>query len=147
MIRFLQEKDKQECIKMMEEFYKTGAVAHDVPKEFIEKTVELALNNSPYNTIIVCLDENEYAGFCHIAFTYSCEVGGKVAIIEEIYIRDGFKGKGLGSAIFAFVHNKFDTEVKRYRLEVVKDNISAIKLYENLGFKEISYMQMGLDLN
>ncbi len=146
MIRFLEAIDKVECFKMMEEFYRTDAVEQDIPKEFIEGTIELALTDSPYNKIIICLDGDNYAGFCHISFTYSCEAGGLVVMIEEIYIRDSFKGNGLGTAIFGFLRDSYDNKIKRYRLEVVHDNVSAIKLYERLGFKELTYNQMVLDI-
>ncbi len=146
IIDFLNIVDKGECAKMMEEFYQSDAVDHNIPKEFIENTIEMAMGDSPYNKIIICKSENKYAGFCHIAFSYSCEAGGLVAIIEELYVRDDFKGKGLGTSILSFIHDKFDDKVKRYRLEVVQENLLAIKLYERLGFKMLPYRQMVFDM-
>ncbi len=146
MIRFLKEEDRNECIKLMEEFYETDAVSHKIPKEYIENTVDFALSDSPFNKIIICKSEESYAGFCHLSFTYSCEVGGLVLMIEEIYIKDEFKGKGFGTALFVFMRNEYDATVKRYRLEVVESNKPAIKLYERLGFGNLAYKQMILDI-
>ncbi len=145
MIRFLNDADKNECTKLLEEFYETDAVCHKIPKEYIVNTIDFALSDSPFNKIIICKHEDNYAGFCHISFTYSCEAGGMVLLIEEVYIRDAFKGKGLGTAIFEFIRQEFDGKVKRYRLEVTDNNASAIKLYERLGFEYLPYKQMILD--
>ncbi len=146
MISFLKAGDKDDCIKMMEEFYKTSAVEHDVPQQHIIDTVEFALTDSPLNKIIICNVNGSYAGFCHLSFSYSCEAGGTVALIEELYIRDGFKGGGLGTAIYDYIRSEYDSKVKRYRLEVSSDNCAAIKLYEKLGFKFLPYKQMVIDL-
>ncbi len=145
MIRFLEKKDKQECYNMLEEFYKTDAVLHQIPLENIKNSIEQALNGNPYIKILICEKDNKYVGFCTLSFSYSTEVGGQVIIIEEIYIRKEYQNKGLGTSIFEFIRNNFDDKVKRYRLEVL-ENHKAIHLYGRLGFEKLSYSQMILDL-
>ncbi len=146
MITFITEADKIECCKMVEEFYQTSAVDHSIPSEYINNTVEFALSDNPYNKILICQHDNKYAGYCQLSFTYSGEVGGLVVLIEELYIRDEFKGKGLGTSLLKFIRNEYDGKAKRYRLEVTQDNANAIKLYERLGFEELPYKQMILDI-
>ncbi len=146
MIRYLEKRDAEECVKMLEEFYQTDAVSHKIPTEYMQNSVDLALNNSPYIKILMCEIEGKYAGFCTLSFTLSTEAGGVVVFIEELYIRDEFKGQGLGTAIMKFIRDEFDKDVKRYRLEVTEHNVKAIKLYEKIGFEGLSYKQMVLDL-
>ncbi len=146
MIDFLHENDAKECIAMMSEFYSSSAVLHGVPQEFIENTVKQALSGSPYIKVIIYKSAGEYAGYCNLSFTYSGEVGGKVALIEEVFVRDKFRGKGIGTALLNFVRDKYDSDVKRYRLEVVQNNEKAIKLYCALGFEMLDYKQMILDM-
>ncbi len=146
MIRYLQQKDKDECMNMIKEFYKTDAVCHEVPQENISATIDAALNESPYAKIIVCEENGKYCGFCTLAFTFSCEAGGIVVMIEEIYIRDEYKGKGFGTKMFEFLRSEFDAKVKRYRLEVTENNLGATRLYEKLGFENLPYKQMILDI-
>ncbi len=146
MISFIETKDTDECLKMMIEFYSTDAVSKRISDQFMKNTIKSALSDSPLNNIIICKKDDDYAGYCHLAFTYSCEVGGIVALIEELYIRDSFKGKGLGTSVIDFIRSEYDSKVKRYRLEVTHDNLSAVKLYERLGFKAIPYKQMKLDI-
>ncbi len=146
MIDLLKQNDKENCIEMMKEFYNSSAVLHDVPQKFIEDTVANALANSPYVKIVMCKSGDVCAGYCNISLTFSSEVGGNVVLIEEIYVRENFQGKGLGTKMLSYVREKFDSETKRYRLEVMHDNLAAIKLYERLGFKNLDYKQMILDI-
>ncbi len=146
MFNCLEKIDVDEYIKMVREFYSTNAVSHNIPDENIHNTITHALNNSPYVKIIICKRDGKHVGFCNLSFTYSTEVGGIVVLIEEIYVRDSFKGQGIGGAFFKFIHDEHDDKVKRYRLEVTEGNAAAIKLYERLGFEAVPYKQMMLDI-
>ncbi len=146
MIRYMEEKDRNECMNMMEEFYATDAVVHSIPRKYIETSIDYALNQSPYTKIIVILKDSEYAGYCNLSFTYSSEVGGIVVLIEELYVRDAYKGQGFGSAAINFVRSEYDDKAGRYRIEVTEDNVDAIRLYKRMGFDYLGYKQMILDL-
>ena len=70
-------------------------------------------------------------------------MGGRVVLLEEIYIKDEFRGKGIGSRFIQFVINQHPAE--RYRLEVSEENRRAEQLYERLGFQCLPYLQMVLE--
>ncbi len=146
MIKYLEQQDTAEYEKMLAEFYSTNAVSHNIPKEYLKATTQQALNNSPFVKIIICKQGDDYAGFCNLSLTYVTEVGGLTVFLEELYVRDKFKGKGIGTKIINFIRSEHDDKVKRYRLEVTNENERAIKLYQNLGFKASPYKQMVLDL-
>ncbi len=142
MIRFIEDKDRCSVKEMLMGFYNSPAVSHSIPEKFIDNSLDAALSNSPYVKIIVAEIEGKLAGFSALSLTHTTEAGGLVVLIEEIFIKDEYRGKGIGNEIFAFIRREFDTTAKRYRLEVVEDNTSAIKLYEKLGFEKIDYNQM-----
>ena len=71
------------------------------------------------------------------------EVGGKTVWIEELYIRDAYRGKGYGSEFFKWL--KENEPAARFRLEAEPSNFKAIKLYEKWGFCVLPYSQMVLD--
>lgn len=50
--------------------------------------------------------------------------------MDEIYLEEQYRSKGIGTNIIKQVLN----ENKIVYLWVYKDNVKAIKLYENLGF-------------
>ena len=146
MIRFASPNDKDACIKMMREFYNTGAVLHPVSDSHFAKTFALSVNGSPLTRLAVCIMEDQYAGYINISLTHSNEAGGLVVFLEEIYVRDAFQGNGIGTKLIQFIRQEYDDAVKRYRLEVCGDNLGAIKLYERLGFEGLAYKQMVIDL-
>ena len=145
MIRKLTADDKEIYIGMAEEFYHSDAVLAPIPRNFIERTVEEALRSDTYAEIFLFEYEGETAGYALIAKTFSQEAGGMVWWIEEVYIRELFRSKGLGREFFEYIENHKDEGVARLRLEVEEENIRAVSLYERLGYKVLDYMQMVKD--
>jgi ribosomal protein S18 acetylase RimI-like enzyme len=54
----------------------------------------------------------------------------------------GYRGQGIASDIFAFSFPKLkQVSAQQYILEVIDSNLSAIKLYERVGFREVRRLQ------
>ena len=85
------------------------------------------------------------AGYALLAKTYSQEAGGLVMWIEEIYVMPEFRGNGIGKAFFSYILQNKPYGVKRFRLEVEKENAGAVRLYKSFGFKFLDYDQMIID--
>ncbi|MEG1448870.1 MAG: GNAT family N-acetyltransferase, partial [Oscillospiraceae bacterium] len=102
---------------------------------------EESIGESTYAKGYLIECNGEVAGYGLISLTFSGEVGGLVVLLEELYIKEEFQGKGLGTEYFSFIENLYK-DAKRFRLEVTKVNAGAIKLYTRLGYSEISYKQM-----
>lgn len=145
MIRKLTEKDRDLYIEMAKEFYSSDAVLHPIPENYFVRTVDEALRSDRYAEIFLFDWEGEAAGYALTAKTFSQEAGGPVWWIEEIYIREQFRSKGLGSAFFDYIHREKGNEAARFRLEVEEDNKRAIALYEKLGYEVLDYAQMVRD--
>ena len=75
--------------------------------------------------------EDEIIGYAHLEFEKKYWFG--------IYIMPDFRSKGLGKRLWNFV-KKFAIENRIYavHLTVDNDNISAINMYEKLGFIEVA---------
>lgn len=66
--------------------------------------------------------------------------------IDEIYILEEYRSKGLGKEFFHYLKTTLDSSIVRLRLEVEKENERAIELYKSLGFGPLAYDQMILDI-
>jgi ribosomal protein S18 acetylase RimI-like enzyme len=78
---------------------------------------------------------NEAAGYCVVTFGYSLEFHGRFALIDEFYIREAFRGLGIGAAALQFVEDQCrQLRISAIRLEVDRSNAGARRLYERSGF-------------
>ena len=145
MIRKMTENDRKLYIEMAEEFYSSDAVLHPVPREYFEKTADEALRSDVYAEIFILDCEGIPAGYGLTARTFSQEAGGYVWWIEEVYIREKFRSRGLGREFFRYLEEQKGKEVTRLRLEVEKENTRAVSLYERLGYEVLDYVQMVKD--
>lgn len=142
MIRKMTESDRDLYIEMAEEFYHSDAVLHPIPRAHFEKTAEEALKSGTYAEIYLLEYDGEPAGYGLTARTFSQEAGGQVLWIEELYIREAFRSRGLGREFFSYLEENNKGVLSRLRLEVEADNTRAISLYERLGYEVLDYVQM-----
>ena len=143
MIRRMVRGDKAAFFEMSREFYSSEAVLKPVPDEYHEKIFEELMRSSDYADCFIFVEGEKYAGYALLAKTFSREAGGSVVWLEEIYLREQYRGKGLGKEFFGFLEREFPAA--RYRLEVEADNAGAIALYKKTGYKKLDYMQMVKD--
>lgn len=145
MIRKMTEKDRELYIKMAEEFYSSDAVLHPIPHENFEKTADEAMRSDAYCEIYLLECDGKAAGYGLTARTFSQEAGGQVLWVEEIYIREDFRSRGLGREFFSYLEENNKEKITRFRLEVEEENARAIFLYKRLGYDLLNYKQMVKD--
>lgn len=142
MIRKLEEKDRQLYIEMAREFYHSDAVLHPVPDSHFAKTAAEALSGGGCAEIFILEYDSAAAGYALTARSFSQEAGGVVVWIEEIYIREPYRSKGLGREFFNYIEKEKDRDTVRIRLEVEEKNERAKSLYRQLGYEVLDYVQM-----
>ncbi|WP_282608347.1 N-acetyltransferase [Pelagibius sp. Alg239-R121] len=88
-------------------------------------------------------------GYIAICFGYSIELAGRDAFIDEFYIAEQERGRGLGRrALEAITQRLTKAGVVALHLEVDNDNRAAQTLYERCGFvPRRKYHLMTLDLH
>lgn len=143
MIRKLTKDDKELYMYFTELFYNSDAVLHPVPEKNRENTFNELMRSEDYAQCYILEYENKPVGFALLAKTFSQEVGGIVIWIEELYVLEEYRGRGLGKEFFSFVEENIPNS--RLRLELEPDNQRAKKLYESLGFRVLDYKQMVKD--
>ena len=142
LIRPIEKRDRDEYIKMAKDFYSSPVVLHPIPDENFENTFNELMERDTYAQCFIFEEAEAITGYALIAITFSQEAGGLVVWIEEIHVKEEYRGKGAGSAFFDFLHGKFGDRVKRFRLEVEEENEKAVKLYKSLGYEFFGYDQM-----
>lgn len=137
--------DHDLVIPMVVDFYHTDAVDHEVPVEIMERSFAAAADpGDPLLRGVLVYRDGEVAGYVYLTFCYSAEVGGRCVFIEELFLKENFRGLGLGKEIMAWMEQEYP-DVRRFRLEVTQVNQQAIRLYEKSGYKYLRYDQMIFD--
>ena len=102
------------------------------------------LDGIPHGAVYLIGPARAPIGYVVITFGWSVEFGGLDAILDEIYIRPGVRGRGIATeTLLSLPRALAQGGVKAIHLEVSQDNAAAIKLYERTGFsKRERYMFM-----
>ena len=139
MIRPMVAADKESVLEMMRIFYASPAVLSNGSEEIFAADIETCVSGSPYLEGYI-LEDGEIQGYAMVAKSFSTEFGKPCIWIEDIYIKEAFRGKGIGKQFFDFITEKYAGCL--FRLEVEEENSSALALYKKCGFTELPYMEM-----
>ena len=140
MIRKMEEKDRASVLEMMRVFYASEAVLSNGSEEIFRADFENCVGDSPYAEGFIVEDANRILGYAMVAKSYSTEFGKPCIWIEDLYIKDEYRGLGLGNMIMEFITKNYTDCI--FRLEVEEENERAIHVYEKNGFTVLPYMEM-----
>ena len=87
-------------MEMVRDFYHSDAVDHVVGDQVLHRTFLDAVGQEPSLWGLVLWDGGQAVGFSYLTSFYACECGGKTLMIEEIYLKESCRGKGLWQAVF-----------------------------------------------
>src|ERR1051325_2807346 len=74
------------------------------------------------------------AGYFVLTLAFSLEFGGVFALLDELYLRDPWRGRGIGSATLKFIEEQCRVMgAATLRLEAGFDNPDAVRFYESHG--------------
>ncbi|MBE6672519.1 MAG: GNAT family N-acetyltransferase [Ruminococcaceae bacterium] len=139
-VRGMRQEDREAVLSMMREFYASPAVYTCGSEEIFCRDIDACLSGSPYLEGFVIESENEIAGYAMIAKSFSTEFGKPCIWIEDLYLKEAYRARGLGNLFFDYLTARYTDCI--FRLEVEDENESAIRLYEKRGFTVLPYKEM-----
>lgn len=79
----------------------------------------------------------DVAGYIVLTLGFSLEYHGRDALIDEIYVREDYRGRGIGTRGLEFIEGICrELEVKALHLAVERANRNAQAVYRRAGFVE-----------
>ena len=141
IIRDMETKDRDQVLALEDLFYHSDAVCHPVDSSVWERCFDTAIEGKSTLRGLVLEEAGEIAGYAYVTTFFATEVGGLCQMIEQIYIREGYRGRGYGSRLMAWLEKEYPG-VRRMRLEVTEKNQDAVRLYKKLGYEFLGYLQM-----
>lgn len=139
-IRAMEAKDRGYVLEMMRVFYASDAVLSNGSEEIFEADIDHCIGECPYLEGYIFENEKEIQGYGMVAKSYSTEFGKHCIWIEDLYVKDAYRGLGIGSSFLKYVERKYPAAV--LRLEVEAENEKAVNVYKKCGYEVIPYMEM-----
>ena len=139
-IRLMQEKDREKIVEMMKVFYTSPAVFTNGSDEIFNADIDNCIGESPYLEGFVFEGGGQIQGYGMIAKSFSTEFGKSCIWIEDIYIKDEYRGLGIGTLFLQYVEEKYPDSI--FRLEVEHENERAIRVYKKCGYDFLPYAEM-----
>ena len=143
MFRPLTPDDRELYMTYVDAFYHSDAVESPVPEKNYEATFAELMRSDDYLKCYIFEADGKPCGFSLLSKTFSQEAGGVSVTIEEIYIEEPYRGRGLATAFFEWLKSR--SGIARLRIEVEDDNDGAKRLYQRMGFAVLPYIQMVID--
>lgn len=134
------EHDRGDVIEMMRVFYASPAVLSNGSDEIFKADFDNCIGASPYLEGYIFESEGKTVGYGMLAKSFSTEFGKPCIWVEDIYLKDDFRGRGIGSRFFDLINKKYPEAI--VRLEVEEENERAIGVYRKNGFDILPYMEM-----
>lgn len=140
VIRNISQNDKLQVMEMMNIFYASPCVATNGSQQIFTADLDACISDNPYLEGYVFENEQGILGYAMLAKSFSTEYGKPCIWVEDLYIKDDFRGLGIGSGFFGFIEEKYKNAI--FRLEVEEENTRAINVYKKAGYDFMPYLEM-----
>lgn len=126
--------DIESLVAMMRDFYAIDGYPMDPEKSKL--LLGEFIGNESLGKCWLIEKEGETAGYVILTYIFSFEFGGRLAFVDELYIKEAFRGQGTGKNAIGFIQSEAKkTGLKLLYLEVEHHNSNARKLYIDKGFE------------
>lgn len=139
-VRGMVASDRDEVLEMMRVFYASPAVHTNGSDEIFAGDIDACLSGSPYLEGYILDGDDGVRGYAMVAKSFSTEFGKPCIWIEDLYIKEEYRGGGIGRLFFDFIMSKYTDCI--FRLEVEEENERALRLYKACGFEPMPYIEM-----
>ena len=130
----IDENDIPLIVNLMSDFYAIDG--YPIDPEISTNNFEMFIQKPDLGRAWLIYEDKEIVGYVMIVFMFSFEYGGTIAFLDELYLNENSRGKGLGKKAVAFIQDqaaKFN--LKLLYLEIEQHNSTAQKLYLAAGFE------------
>jgi GNAT superfamily N-acetyltransferase len=136
-IRFAEEKDAALILQFIKELAAYEKMSDDVIATI--KDIEETIFEKSYAEVVICEYDESPAGFCLFFHNYSTFLGKPGLYIEDLYVKESFRGKGLGKLLLKFMaHLAVERNCGRLEWSCLDWNKPSIDFYIAQGAKAMN---------
>jgi ribosomal protein S18 acetylase RimI-like enzyme len=114
--------------QMMQNFYAIDNYLIDI--EVSKKLFQEFISDEKLGKAWLIYSNDDIAGYVILTYIFSFEYKGRIAFLDELYIKESYRGKGIGKQTIHFIKEQASNQnIKLIYLEVENHNQNAQKLY------------------
>ncbi|UZR99224.1 GNAT family N-acetyltransferase [Chondrinema litorale] len=93
------------------------------------------INNKELGRFWIIYQGGLIAGYVALTFGFSFEYKGRDAFIDELFLKESFRNKGIGKQTMEFLEKQaIDLDLGAIHMEVERENDKAMRLYSKQGY-------------
>ncbi len=125
--------DLELIITLMREYYEYDRLQFD--EAAARGALQQLLQEPAFGRVWLLEVDHAIAGYFALCLGFSLEYHGRDAFVDEIYIREAYRGQGLGNRALQFLETECRAlGVQALHLEVERANTNAQEVYRKNGF-------------
>ena len=134
-IRTARKDNLKSLLALMEKYYEYDR--HDFDRKNVPLAMRGLLADPLLGAVFLATEKNIAIGYLVLAFGYSLEYHGRDAFVDEFFIVEKYRSKGLGRAMLARAQKAAKKMgIKAIHLEVSRHNEKVLDFYGREGFDD-----------
>ena len=131
-LRPMEAPDREDVIRMMRGFYASEAVHSNGSEEVFSNDVDACVSDCPFASgYVFTREDGSICGYSMLAHSFSTEYGRPVIWIEDLFLEEDERGKGLGVMLFDMVKEKYPD---LYMLSNTFKRIRFLRKFHFMGY-------------
>jgi ribosomal protein S18 acetylase RimI-like enzyme len=107
-------------------------------RQDLKMVLERAVAYPKLGFVLLARDGAQIVGVAYSATLLSAEHCGFVSSLEELYVKPGYRGQGIGTALLAAVIERAESEgMRAIELEVDEGHRRVMSLYQRFSFRRL----------
>jgi GNAT superfamily N-acetyltransferase len=102
-------------------------------------SIEYIVLNPSAGQIVLFREDDEVKGYALLVPFWSNEFGGTILFVDELFVEPASRNRGIGRSFFRYLEREQPFRPVAFGLGVSPRNSRARRLYESVGFVELSY--------
>ena len=120
-------------LRMMEDFYAIDNYPFEAEKA--SSNLHEFLENDTLGVLLLVVSDEYTVGYLALTFGFSFEYGGRDAFIDEFFLVEEVRGRGVGSQVMMLLDEEAKTHgVNALHLEVEPHNVKGNRIYQKAGY-------------
>jgi len=131
-LQIAESKDLTQVLTYVRAYHDLERIDHS---QDVASSIRPLLGDGPLGRVWLICAETRPVGYVAVCFGYSIEFGGRDGFIDEMFIVQERRAKGIGKTALGLVKSEAASlGIKALHLEVARTNDRARRLYASAGF-------------